>query len=97
MAVIATRGTDHDLFCAGQRAVFNPQGAPPQIQAAAQYELIVHRVQLGVRPADRDQAVMNLAVEHPADIDVIGADLAIIDQQVAALITADVNVPGVGQ
>ena len=40
---------------------------------------------------------MNLAVEHPADIDVIGADLAILDQQVAALIAADVNVPGVGQ
>ena len=97
MAVIATGGADHDLFRAGQRTVFNPQSAPPQIEAAAQHELIVHRIQLGVRPADRDYAVMNLAVEHPADIDVIGADLAILDQQVAALVTADINVPGVGQ
>jgi len=38
-----------------------------------------------------------LAVEQSTDIDVIGGDFAIIDQQVSALITSNVNISGVTQ
>ena len=97
MAVVAAGGADNDLFCARQRALFDSQGAEAKIQGAAQDVLIVHRVKLSVWPTDCDHAFINLAVEQPTDIDVIGGDFAIIDQQVSALIASNVNVSGVTQ
>ena len=97
MAVVAAGGADNDLLCARQRALFDSQGAEAKIQVAAKDVPIVHRVKLSVWPTDRDHAFINFAVEQPTDIDVIGGDFAIIDQQVSALVTSNINISGVTQ
>ena len=97
VTVVAAGGADNDFFCAGQRAFFDSQGAEAKIQVAAQDVLIVDCVKFSVWPTDRDHAFINLAVEQPTDVDVIGGDFAIIDQQVSGLITSNVNISGVTQ
>ena len=97
MAIVAAGGADNDLLCAGERALFDAEGAEAKIEVAAQDVLIVHCVKFCVWPTDRDHAFINLPVEQPTDIDVIGGDFAIIDQQVSALITSNVNISGITQ
>jgi hypothetical protein len=60
-----------------------------------QYELIVQGVQLSIRSADRHRAVENLTVIEPADINVVSRYFPVIDEQVAALRAAHIDIVGI--